>query len=170
MSSSTNWRTQRRKLLLALLGRHAAVYAMPAAGLRERGRGSFRQFGFLIYEASLWTAGDEIAPPLALRLDYRRAVSGQAIVNASRREMRRLGAPEAALERWTSAMEAIFPDVAAGDHLIGLWDDDGARFRQDGRLLGVVPEPAFAAAFFGIWLDPRTRAPALRAALLGQAP
>ena len=32
--------------------------------------------------------------------------------------------------------------------------------------LGSIQEPAFARAFFGIWLDARTSAPELRAALL----
>ena len=35
--------------------------------------------------------------------------------------------------------------------------------------LGEVTDAAFTRAFFALWLDPRTRAPALRDALLGRA-
>jgi hypothetical protein len=44
----------------------------------------------------------------------------------------------------------------------------GARFWRNGAPLGEVADPAFSRAFFSIWLDPRTSAPELRAALLGQ--
>ena len=54
----------------------------------------------------------------------------------------------------------------AGDHLIGLYRPEGAYFYQGERLLGAIASPAFAAAFFAIWLDGRTSAPDLRAALL----
>lgn len=43
-----------------------------------------------------------------------------------------------------------------------------AAFYHQGRLSGKVADPAFARAFFAIWLDARTRVPALRARLLGQ--
>jgi hypothetical protein len=36
-----------------------------------------------------------------------------------------------------------------------------------GRLSGEVADPAFSRAFFAIWLDSRTRVPALRSRLLG---
>ena len=39
----------------------------------------------------------------------------------------------------------------------------------DGRPIGRIDDPAFGAAFFGIWLDARTTAPNLRASLLKQA-
>lgn len=161
---------RRRSLLLASVAAllwPLAALASPMSGLRLRGRGSFRRFGFLVYDASLWTGDLPDAPPLALRLDYRRKLAGQAIAAASVDEMRSFVADEARLAAWGQAMRQIFPDVDAGDHLLGVWRDDGAYFYQDGQLIGAVPDPAFARAFFAIWLDPRSSAPALRAALLG---
>lgn len=163
---------RRRSLLLAasaaLLWPLAGL-ASPIQGLRPRGRGSFRRFGFLVYDASLWTGDVPDAPPLALRLDYRRQLAGQAIADASVDEMRRFVADEARLAAWGQAMRRIFPDVDAGDHLLGVWRDEGAYFYQDERLIGAVRDPAFARAFFAIWLDRRSSAPALRAALLGES-
>ena len=54
-----------------------------------------------------------------------------------------------------------FVDVKPGDTLCGIYlPDRGAR---------EVDDPAFARAFFDIWLAPGTRAPALRHHLLGES-
>lgn len=163
--------TARRRLLLALAARpllglpaHAEVEGL--AGLKHWGSGEFRRFGFLVYEATLWAGEDPQRPPLALRLDYKRNIEGKAIAEASVKEMRRFVTDEALLARWGEQMQRIFPNVKPGDHILGLYRSDGARFYQDDRLLGAISVPGFAEAFFAIWLDTRTSAPALRAALL----
>lgn len=140
---------------------------MPA-GLRRWGSGSFRRFGFHIYDATLWAGEDPLRPPLALRLEYKRSISGRAIADASVKEMRPLLplADQARLDEWGERMARIFPDVRDGDHLLGLWDDSGATFSQNGRELGRIDDPQFARTFFGIWLDANTSASQLRAALL----
>ena len=63
-------------------------------------------------------------------------------------------------------MQRVFPDVKDGDHLLGVYRDEIASFYQGERLIGSIANPGFAAAFFAIWLDARTSAPELRAALL----
>ena len=63
-------------------------------------------------------------------------------------------------------MARIFPDVRPGDHVLGLQLPEGAHFFLNDRPLGAIDDPAFARAFFAIWLDARTSAPELRAALL----
>ena len=138
----------------------------PLPGLRRWGRGEFRRFGFLVYEASLWAGDDPTRPPLALRLDYKRRISGSAIAEASVKEMRRFGSEETVLAAWHERMARIFPDVQDGDHILGVYTPDGARFSHNGRDLGGIDDARFARDFFGIWLDPRTSAPELRAALL----
>ena len=80
--------------------------------------------------------------------------------------MRRFGGEEAVLAAWHERMARIFPDVQDGDHILGVYTSDGARFSHNGRDLGGVDDARFARDFFGIWLDPRTSAPELRAALL----
>ncbi len=171
MWSSLNSSTARRRLLLALaiwpwLPAFAAEPAAPVRGLRRWGPGEYRRFGFLVYEATLWGGDDPARPPLALRLDYRRNIAGSAIAEASVKEMRQLGADEALLRRWGPEMARLFPDVKPGDHIVGVYRPEGASFLFNGRPLGEIPEPEFARRFFGIWLDPRTSAPDLRAALL----
>ena len=158
----------RRRFLLAMAAAPFAAFAStdPTAGLKRWGNGEFRRFGFLVYEATLWAGDDPQRPPLALRLDYKRNIAGAAIAEASVKEMRALGADEASLKRWGALMSRLFPDVKPGDYIVGQYDPEGARFYFNDRLLGGVDDPGFARAFFGIWLDERTSAPGLRAALL----
>ena len=77
-----------------------------------------------------------------------------------------LGADEVALKRWGEQMTRIFPNVKDGDFIIGEYVPGSARFYFNGRLLGEVADADFARLFFGIWLDAKTSAPELRAALL----
>ena len=166
----------RRRYLLALAAASAPAVLpfsawaslAPLQGLRPWGRGEYRWLGLLIYEASLWAGDDPLRPPLALRLDYRRKLAGEKIVEASLGEMRRFIDDPAKLARWGDALRGIFPDVVAGDHILGVHRPEGAYFYQGERLLGKIESPAFAEAFFAIWLDARTSAPALRAALLSR--
>ncbi len=168
MWSSSNLNTARRHFCLGLAAWPLLGWAGPdpLTDLGRWGHGEYRRFGFLIYEATLWAGEDPLRPPLALRLDYRRSLSGRAIGEASIREMRQLGGDEAPLAAWGQQLAALLPDVRDGDHILGLYGPDGARFIYNGRDLGGIPDGAFARRFFAIWLDPGTSAPALRAALL----
>ena len=153
-------------LPLAAHPRSAFASTDPLAGLSRWGSGEFRRFGFLVYEATLWAGDDPQRPPLALRLDYKRSIAGSAIVDASVTEMRQLGASEADLRRWAQEMTRLFPDVRDGDQLTGIHLADSAVFLFNGSPRGEIADPEFARRFFAIWLDPRTSAPTLRAALL----
>lgn len=140
------------------------------------GSGTLRWFGLRIYDARLWVGPQGIDPselagrPFALELSYARSLSGEAIATRSADEMARMGFgdPERRAA-WLEAMRAIFPDVRDGDRIVGV-NQPGAttRFYLNDRQLGVIDDPAFAQAFFAIWLDPRTVAPALRDALLSR--
>lgn len=168
LSENEIFRAARRRLLLGLAALPFAAVANPdpTAGLKRWGNGEFRRFGFLVYEATLWAADDPQRPPLALRLDYKRTIAGAAIAEASVKEMRALGGDDVLLKRWGEQMTRLFPDVRTGDYIIGQYRPEGASFYFNGRLLGSVDDAGFARAFFGIWLDARTSAPELRAALL----
>jgi len=96
-------------------------------------------------------------------------IRGRDLTKRSLEEMRKLGFSDPArLKRWEEAMDRVFPDIRPGDRLVGVnIPGREARFYSQDRLLGAVPDPEFARAFFGIWLDERTSEPALRARMLG---
>lgn len=145
--------------------------AVPQA--RLAGSGLFTYFGLKIYTAELYVGPRGYVPgaPFALELRYERHLKGKKIAEASAEQMEKIGAgSEAQRQAWLAKMTAIFPDVAEGSRITGVALADGAsRFYLDGVQIGAIDDPAFTRAFFGIWLDPATTAPALRKALLRQA-
>jgi hypothetical protein len=140
--------------------------------LKEVGSGKLKWFGLHVYDARLWAQDGSFAfeQSFALALRYARDFKGYKIAETSAEEIARLGFGSAAdRERWAAQMKRIFPNVAAGHELVGVnLPGKGVRFYHDDRPIGEIDDPAFARAFFSIWLDPRTRAGDLRAALLGQ--
>lgn len=145
--------------------------ALPHA--RLAGSGAYTYFALKIYTADLWVGdqGYRLDAPFALDLRYARRLYGKKIAEASAEQMEKIGAGSPAERKeWLRKMLAIFPDVAEGSHITGVSvPGAGARFYFDGKPLGRIDDPDFARAFFGIWLDPATTAPELRAALLKQA-
>lgn len=139
-----------------------------AQAWQQWGSGDMRFLGFALYRATLWVAGTGIDnSPHALTLHYRRNISREQLVSASLDEMRRLGSPDAAVARWRADLERVFPDVKAGERIIGLHlPGQGARLYHQGRMTGEVNDADFAQRFFAIWLAPRTRSPEVRALLL----
>jgi len=136
------------------------------------GQGRMRWFGLLLYDAALWVDGSQWQwdRPFALDIRYARDFSGEKLAEASAEEIKRLGSPMIdRLPAWREAMRRAFPDVRKGDVILGLYRPGvGAQFYHNGRPTALVQDADFARAFFSIWLDPRTREPRLRAALLGQ--
>ena len=163
-----------KRLLWLALFFAASVHALPAAvrdgatDWRQWGSGEMTWFGLSLYRATLWVAGDSLeASPSALQLDYQRDIPRERLVQTSLDEMRRLGADEAQLKRWEADLRRVFPEVKEGESIVGVhYPGRGASFYHQGQATGEVPDAEFARHFFAIWLDPASRSPALRAALL----
>ena len=135
------------------------------------GEGQFRRWGFLIYDATLWSSNGQYKSnePFALRLSYARNVSRDQIVDASIDQMRELGVDVAQHPDWPDKLRRVFADVNKGDSLTGIYmPGNGAVFFYNNQLTGQVDE-ALAQAFFSIWLDPQTTESDLRLSLLGLA-
>lgn len=143
---------------------------------QAKGTGTLRFFGFKVYDATLWLPGADatfnFSRPFALDIRYATAIKGRDITNTSLIELQRIStsSPEQILA-WSKWMETLFVDVKSGDQLLGVHlPGEGARFFLNGKLLGETADAAFSEAFFKIWLDPKTKRPELRAALLAQTP
>lgn len=151
------------------------VGALP--GARLQGQMRFRWFGLHIYDGRLWSASpiradDYPAREFALELIYARNITGVDIAERTLTEMRRIAEfSDAQAKLWLDFMRDAFPDVKPGDRLMGLHrPGQGVSFFHNGRPTRTLADAAFPAQFFGIWLSPRSREPALRDALLGRAP
>jgi len=149
-----------------------AVSGLPGARLQGSGRLAF--FGLHIYDIRLWVSEGFSAEsfdqrPLAIEIEYARALAGRRIAERSLEEMQRIAPiPAARGSAWLASMKQAFPDVSDGDRMIGLHrPGEGVRFFHNDRLRADVTDPDFARAFFAIWLSPKTSEPKLRLALLG---
>ena len=141
-----------------------------APPLRQVGRGSHSYFGLSVYHVTLWAASSRWSPdePHALDLESNRAISRDQLTDAGIDEMRRLGVGSSLqLQAWRREMERVMPSVGKGDQVVVYCAPSHKTFFfHNGRDRGEIDDPAFGAAFFGIWLDPRTKNPALRKSLL----
>ena len=145
-----------------------------SANWTAKGQGTLRFFGFKAYDATLWLPSADatfsFARPFALDIRYATGIKGKDISNTSLIELQRLSrsSPEQ-ITAWATFMDATFTDVKSGDQLIGVHlPNAGIRFFLNGKLAGESADLAFSEAFFKIWLDPKTKRPELRNALLGQ--
>ena len=165
---------------LLLCSAHSLAWrdALPPSQLV--GEGELRWFGLSIYTVRLWSpaAPQQLTATIpeaavALELTYHRSITRERFVETSLEEIERLSGAKidaARLSRWREAMQRAFVDVEAGMRITGVYlPGEGCRFYVNDRLQHHVADPDFAAAFFAIWLDPRSRDRNLRQRLLGGA-
>jgi hypothetical protein len=171
-TSSANNKQSAEKALQASYVPSSVLKELPDA--KKIGAGTLRWFGIRVYDVQLWgnSGGanfDYKKEKYWLELKYARAFEGGKIAERSRDEMEKIGAGTATqLEAWGKQMAAIFPNVESGTKLSAIhFPNAGAKFFKDGNEIGQIQEAEFAEAFFGIWLDKKTSAPAVRERLLG---
>ena len=148
-----------------------ATAGMPE--LKALGGGLLRVFGFQVYNVYLWTpagASFDRSKPYALDLQYLRTFSARQLAERSIDEMRGQGTgSEAVYPKWLAEMERVFADVKAGDRLTGVvTPTKTSKFFYNGVYRGEVIDPAFADAFFGIWLSEKSSQLRVRNLLLGK--
>jgi hypothetical protein len=166
-------------LLLSALLNASNVQADWQANLPEAkviGQGKLTWLGMHIYSARLWAAQPDqpeqlFKQPFALELTYQRDISRERLVKSSVDEIRRVkgrSVSDENLQRWAGEMRQAFVDVSPGQQIVGVhMPGTGARFYVNGEPSHTVADAEFSQAFFSIWLDSKTRSPALRQALLG---
>ena len=144
------------------------------ASAQFSGTGKLTFFGLNVYEASLWVSSgfktnDFEEHAFALDLHYLRSFSGEKFAERSLEEMQRLEKiPGPKAELWLTTLSNVLPDVKKGDSLIGVHKPGaGVTFWHNGKRSGEIRDAEFSKQFFAIWLSPKTSAPKLRKALLG---
>ncbi len=160
--------------LLLLSGQQAQATEEPLddhPNLRAVGSGALTWWGVTLYEATLLAPDGQFRPdaPHALQIAYRYGFSREQLARATLKEIERLQGEREDREALFDRFRTLFIDVAPGDRITGIHlPGQGADFYGPQGYLGRLPDPTLAAAFFEIWLDPRTRKPDLRRQLLGR--
>lgn len=138
------------------------------------GSGEFTWWGLSIYTAKLWHPHTNFNADedFALEITYHKNISRERFVDASIDEMKRLQGnkltPEL-IQTWRNYMQKSFVDVKPGDQLIGVkLAKRGVRFYNKEKLISEINDEPFTQAFFGIWLDPRSKDQDLRSRILGK--
>jgi hypothetical protein len=139
-------------------------------GAQLQGQGRMTFWGFDVYDARLYLTEQRGENGIALDLSYLRSLKGADITKRTLEEMERLGVSEPNRAAWGKQLNTIFPDVVPGSTLTAIQiPGRGTVFLHNGKPTGEIAGDDFAKAFFAIWLDPKTAAPKLRTALIGQA-
>jgi len=134
-----------------------------------QGSGRLTWWGLHIYDAAFYRVGSLSSPEFALDLRYQKSLSGSAIAERSAEEMKKIGVPSSQASLWGKELGTFLPNVEPGQTLTAIYSPKlGTIFYHDGKRIAQIPGSDFPRAFFGIWLDPKTSAPNLRAELLGK--
>lgn len=119
------------------------------------------------YEEEKW--------PQALSINYKRSITTEELVNATREQWQaiKINVSAAQQQRWLEQIATIWPAVVSGSQLSFVGDDTGGRFyyREPSKSyikpIGDRFDRAFRDAFLAIWLSPATQYPTLRQQLIG---
>lgn len=139
------------------------------------GQSTYDWFWMKLYSAELWAPNRvqtmdqlwQIPFALSLTYDIRIKPAKLAQVTLEQMELQAPVAPDVA-ERWVQQLTQLYPPIAKGTTLIGLYDPKGRMaLYRDGQLLGEMQDGDFAKRFFQIWLDARSSYPKNRLQLLG---
>lgn len=156
-------------LMPATFAREALELPSHLSAAKLQGSGRLTWWGLHIYDAAFYRVGSPSSSEFALNIRYQKSFTGISIANRSVEEMKRIGVPDDQANLWGKELSAFLPNVESGQTLTAVYEPKtGTTFYHDGKRIAQVPSTDFSKAFFGIWLDPKTSAPKLRAELLGQ--
>ena len=125
-----------------------------------------------VYDSALFTPsghwqGDA---PYRLSLHYLRNIPAAKLVEQTEKAWREQGRSHPRLSEWLGLLGDLWPDLTEGDNLVfGLNASGDSAFWFNGSPLGSIEDRDFGPLFGGIWLDPDTPRPELRAELIGPA-
>lgn len=124
-----------------------------------------------IYQASLYSTDGTYqlqAYPQALKIDYKRSISKNTLIEATAKQWQDLPLTATRYQPWLNALDRLWPDIEKGDSLLFLVEKNGQGvFYHNEILLGGINSREFSAAFLSIWLSKQTTEPALRKQLIG---
>lgn len=152
-----------------LIAKEAAKEALAQSDLRLVGQGQMSWMFFDLYQAHLYSADgryQEGQTPLALTLRYQKAISRDALIEATITEWQRLNIQVA--PNWITQLTRFWPSVKKGDELAIRVEEGGVSgFYFNQVPIGDIKDPAFGPAFLAIWLSSNSLNPKLTQQLKG---
>ena len=136
------------------------------------GEARLKVFIWEVYDSALFTPsghwqGDA---PYRLSLHYLRNIPAAKLVEETEKAWRQQGRDHPMLSEWLALLGELWPDITESDNLVfGLNASGDSAFWFNGSALGSIEDSDFGPLFGGIWLDPDTPRPELRAQLIGPA-
>ena len=124
-----------------------------------------------VYDSALYTPSGHWlgAGPYQLSLTYLRDIPVEQLIKETRKAWDEQNRVHPEQKNWLRALAEMWPDISTGDTLVfGVGAGDQNQFWFNGRSLGGIDHPDFAAFFGGIWLGEDSPRPALRARLIGE--
>ena len=124
-----------------------------------------------VYDSALYTPSGHWlgAGPYQLSLTYLRDIPVEQLIKETRTAWDEQNRVHPEQDNWLRALAEMWPDISTGDNLVfGVGAGDQNQFWFNGRSLGGIDHPDFAAFFGGIWLGEDSPRPALRARLIGE--
>ena len=137
------------------------------------GEARLKVFIWEVYDSALYTPsgrwqGDA---PYQLSLHYLRDIPAAKLIEETDKAWQEQGRNHPKQGEWLTLLGDLWPDITEGDNLVfGLNAAGESAFWFNGTLIGSIDDPGFGPLFGGIWLDPDTPRPELRAELIGPTP
>ena len=157
-------------LILTLL-LAAASSANVTAELNEVGNATLKVMFWTIYDSYLFSKDGVyrgVEPELALRIDYRRNIKKDDLIDRTRKEWRKQGVYVDSSETWLQQLDTFWPDIKRGDQIVLRVNAElASEFFFNGELIGSVVDPMFTQCFLSIWLSEKSSYPHLRNQLVG---
>ena len=126
-----------------------------------------------VYDSALYTPsgrwqGDA---PYRLSLLYLRDIPAAKLIEETDKAWQEQGRNHPKQGEWLTLLGDLWPDITEGDNLVfGLNASGDSAFWFNGIPIGSIDDRDFGPLFGGIWLDPDTPRPGLRAELIGPTP
>ncbi|WDE04189.1 chalcone isomerase family protein [Thalassomonas viridans] len=137
------------------------------------GQAQFSVLFWDIYQSRLYTSSGQFSrdeKPLLFEINYQKDISRRELLSATIEQWQHLAVAEQDYQQYIPRLEALWPDISAGDSLTLFSDHRGSYFYFNGNYLGRITDAEFAGLFLDIWLSPKTSRPRLRQDLLGIKP
>ena len=136
------------------------------------GEARLKVFIWEVYDSALYTPsgrwqGDA---PYQLSLHYLRDIPAAKLIQETEKAWQEQGRNHPKQGEWLTLLGDLWPDITEGDNLVfGLKASGDSAFWFNGSPIGSIDDRDFGSLFGGIWLDPDTPRPELRAQLIGPA-